>query len=113
MKTLLLRLAIVSTLSIVALSAAAPALADDEGHSDPAAAGSGTDVVDPALWSIAGIAAGAVVLGLLYFVKRRAGGFPANPSWVAPITIMRSRDLPGDAGAHGHDDAHGGHAPAH
>ncbi len=113
MKTLLLRLAIVSTLSIAALSAAAPALADDEGHSDPAAAGSGTDVVDPALWSIAGIAAGAVVLGLLYFVKRGAGGFPANPSWVAPITIMRSRDLPGDDGAHGHDDARGGHAPAH
>jgi len=112
MKKLLLRLVLVSTLSIAALSAAAPALAED-GHGAPASAGSENDVVPAALWSLAGVAAGAVVLGALYFFKRGIGGFPENPSWVAPISITRSRDLPGDGDSHGHGDSHGGHAPAH
>jgi hypothetical protein len=56
-------------------------------------------------------------MGTLYLLKRRVGGFPEHPSWTAPISVMRSRDLPGDDGADGHaasPDGHGtGHAPAH
>lgn len=115
MKTLILRLALLPTLVFAALALVAPAVADGEGGSTTAGA-NGTDVVPAALWSLAGVAIGAVVMGTLYLFKRQVGGFPENPSWVAPISIMRSRDLPGDDGAHGHGDAHdvhGGHAPAH
>lgn len=117
MKTLLLRLALVSTLAFAAFGAIAPAAADDGGHSAPQAADDGTDILPVTLWSLAGVALGAVVMGTLYLFKRRVGGFPENPSWTAPIGVMRSRDLPGDDAANGHGaphDAHGaGHAPAH
>ena len=65
------------------------------------------------LWSLSGIAAGAVVLGTLYLFKRKIGAFPENPAWVAPITIMPSREnaddatFGGTADAHGHGDPHG------
>ncbi|MEO8538907.1 MAG: hypothetical protein ABI577_04140 [bacterium] len=75
-----------------------------------------SDVKEVAIWSMVSIAAGATVLGVLYLFKRRIGGFPEHPVWVAPITIMRAGDLPGDdADPHGHDaaDSHGSHAPAH
>lgn len=118
MKTLLLRLALVSALAFAALGAIAPAAADGEGaQSVTQAGGNGTDILPVTLWSLAGVAAGAVVMGTLYLLKRRVGGFPQNPSWTAPISVMRSRDLPGDGDANGHGsphDAHGGgHAPAH
>lgn len=116
MKTLLLRLAIVSALAVAALAVIAPAAADDEGgHSATQATDDGTDILPVTLWSLAGVAVGATVMGTLYLFKRRVGGFPENPSWTAPISVMRSRDLPGDDGANGHGaspDAHG-HAPAH
>ncbi len=46
------------------------------------------------LWTIAGVGGGAVVFAGLYLLKRRLGGFPRNPAWVAPITVMRSRESP-------------------
>lgn len=117
MKTLLLRLALVSTLAFAAFGAIAPAAADDGGHSATQAADDGTDILPVTLWSLAGVALGAVVMGTLYLFKRRVGGFPENPSWTAPISVMRSGDLPGDDAANGHGgphDAHGaGQAPAH
>lgn len=82
-----------------------------EGHGDTTAqSDSGTDVVPRVTWMLAGIAAAAVVMGLLYLFKRRVGGFPKNPSWVAPITIMPSSELPGDRDPH-EADTHG-HQPA-
>lgn len=73
----------------------------------------GRDVKPVVLWSIAGVAAGAVVMGTLYLLKRQVGGFPANPTWVAPITIMPSRENATDAtwasGEDAHGDSHGDH----
>jgi len=68
--------------------------------------------VEPMLiWMAIGVAISAVCLGALYLFKRRIGAFPENPTWTAPITIMRSSDLPGDGDAHGHGagaaDQHG------
>jgi hypothetical protein len=102
---------------LLALALAAPVRADD-GHGSPdpmvQSGGSEVDVVSTVLWSLAGAAIFAVGLGVLYLLKRQVGGFPENPEWVAPISIMRSRDLPADDDSHGHGDPHGGHAaPAH
>ena len=80
--------------------------AADDGES------SGQDVNPVLLWSIASVAAGVVVMGTLYLLKRQVGGFPANPAWVAPITIMHSRDNATDATWGAGDDGHG-HADAH
>ncbi len=74
----------------------------------------GIDVLPVVLWSLAGVAIVAVSLGVLYLLKRQVGGFPENPDWVAPISIMRSRDLPADDGdGHGGSHGHDAHAPAH
>ena len=67
--------------------------------------GSDQDVIPRVKWTLAGIFVGGYALSMLYLLKRRLGGFPENPSWVAPITIMPSKDLPGDTDTHGH------HAP--
>ncbi len=48
------------------------------------------------IWSLAGLGIFALVLGAFYFFKRQVGGFPENPSWTAPITIMPSRDFADD-----------------
>lgn len=66
------------------------------------------DVVPRVVWMLGGVAASAVVMGLLYLFKRRVGGFPKNPAWVAPITIMPSSELPGDRDPH----EAGSHEPA-
>lgn len=52
------------------------------------------------VWAIIGVAVLAGVTGILYQVKKKLGGFPENPAWVAPITVMPSRELPdeGDFG---------------
>lgn len=114
MKTHLLRLALVVALAFAAVALVAPASAD-EGASAAQAEESSHDVVPVALWSLVGVAVGAVVMGAFYLFKRRVGGFPEHPSWTAPISVMRSRDLPGDdPDAHGdaHDTHGAGHAPA-
>jgi hypothetical protein len=58
------------------------------------------DVLPTVLWMLAAVAVFALVLGTLYLFKRRVGGFPRNPTWVPPISIMRSADLPGDRDPH-------------
>lgn len=82
----------------------APAAVHQEGGGGPVATGDGggsaRDVVPMALWAGAGIAVLAVTLATLHMLKRRMGGFPANPSWVAPITVMRSAESP-DEGDYG------------
>jgi hypothetical protein len=51
-------------------------------------------------WMIVGVIGSAIVLAALYMFKRRVGGFPRHPSWVAPISIMKASDLPGDRDPH-------------
>lgn len=68
------------------------------------------------VWTLSGIGAAAILFGVFYLFKRRVGAFPANPSWVAPITILRAGDLPdeGDFGpTEAHDHGAAGHAPGH
>lgn len=121
MRTHFLRLALISAL-LVSLAAFAPvALAQEHGgEGDGGEAPGGTsfiggpnwdDAKDVTIWSIVSLAGGSALLGVLYLFKRKVGGFPENPSWVAPITIMPASQLPGDDGAADH--AHDAHAPAH
>jgi hypothetical protein len=117
----MLRLAVLLAVVTAALSASTWALALETGHPADGAserraaaqeqpADEGQDVRDPVLWSIGGVVIGALAGGVLYFIKRGLGGFPKNPSWQAPISIMRSRDLP-DEGDFG-DQAPSGEAHA-
>jgi hypothetical protein len=126
MRQKLLRYALALPAALIALGTLAPALADDHGGNSAEGAvqgqteagegsGSGREVEPVLIWTTAGILAGSVLLSVLYLFKRRVGGFPRNPSWTAPITIMRSADAPDDSTfgtadphAHGHHDA-----PAH
>lgn len=75
--------------------------------------GDGQDLKTVALWTISGIAAAAVFLTALYMLKRKIGGFD-NPEWVAPITILYSKDAPAE-GAFGESggDAHAAHGAHH
>ncbi len=74
--------------------------------------GAGGDNTKILLWSISGVAAGGVVMGTLYLLKRRVGAFPKNPTWVAPISIMESKTF-ADEGTFGDAQSEGHHAPAH
>jgi hypothetical protein len=123
MKTLPLRLGLFTVIALITVAAALPAVAA-EAPREPApivrswqpfeaAAGAHSDIKPMVFWSIATIAGAATVFGTLYLFKRRIGGFPENPSWVAPITIMPSKNFAdegtfGDAPADAHD-AHGAH----
>ena len=107
-------IALVVLLASMAAPAFAGQLAGPGPRDIPSAAqeggnGSVVDVVPGAVWTVVGVAVGGLVLGIFYLLKRRVGGFPQNPDWVAPITIMPSKELPqegdfGDAApdAHGH-----------
>jgi tellurite resistance protein TehA-like permease len=91
------------------LATAAPAFAQNGETSG------GTDVSTTVIWSLIGVGIFSLALAILYLLKRQVGGFPENPSWVAPISIQRASELPSEPDAHGHDghgDSHG-HAPAH
>lgn len=70
----------------------------------------GRRVEPPILWTVAGVAAISLTGGTFYLLKRRVGGFPANPAWVAPISVMPSSDSP-DEGTYGDApaDSHGTH----
>jgi hypothetical protein len=93
-----------------AVAPAAPVtVAAEEEHGGSLAVRDGLGMTKPIVWTIVATLTGALILGVFYLLKRRVGGFPENPSWVAPITIMPSSELPdehtyGDtpAGAHGH-----------
>ncbi|MDZ7728894.1 MAG: hypothetical protein U5Q44_12250 [Dehalococcoidia bacterium] len=70
------------------------------------------DVWQSVVWTLVGIAVGAVVLGVLYLLKRRVGAFPENPEWVAPIYITPSAENPTEETfglSSDHDDPGGGH----
>jgi hypothetical protein len=56
------------------------------------------DVAPMVIWSLVGIGVAVAVGGTFYLLKRRIGGFPANPSWVAPISIEPSSTFPEDYG---------------
>jgi hypothetical protein len=104
----------VLTLSVlVAVAILSSPLAFAQGEGGSSSGSSWSDVKEVAIWMMVGIAASAVVLGVLYLLKRRVGGFPKDPAWVAPISIQRSADLPGDDNAGHEADAHGSHATAH
>ena len=86
--------------------------AQDDGHGDEDAAGAGErrdGLNSVVIWTLAGVGIFAVGLGAFYFFKRQVGGFPENPAWVAPITIMPSKDFPDEAD---HPDS-ASPAPAH
>jgi hypothetical protein len=73
--------------------------------------GPGRSVEPVILWTAIGVGITSLGLGVFYLFKRQVGGFPRNPSWTAPISIMRSADLPGDRDPHeatapGHEDGH-------
>lgn len=95
--------------AILTFALSAPAFALEGAPAE----GTGRDIVPPVLWMLCGVAASALALGGLYLLKRRLGGFPENPAWVAPITIMPSSELPQDEDAHGHAAGDKHHAPAH
>jgi len=112
MKLLRARHAVAALAAALAASPAATAFAQEA----TPGTNSNSDVVPTLVWSTLGVAAFAIVLTLFYFLKRRVGGFPKNPSWVAPISIRPSREFPGDtdshASAHDEHSSGGGHAPA-
>jgi hypothetical protein len=70
--------------------------------------------VDRLVWMFVGIVASGILLAAFYAFKRRLGGFPSSPAWVAPITIVPSSTFPDDGsyedettergagGGHGH-----------
>jgi hypothetical protein len=122
MKNLLLRLALVASLTLGAL-APLSASAQDHGDGEAAAEPGGTsfvggpdwdDAKEVTIWSLVGIGVFSTLMGVLYLFKRKVGGFPEHPSWVAPISVMPASELPGDDGdSHAGHDSHGTHAPAH
>ncbi len=104
MKLLRARSAVAALFATVAALPAASTLAQEA----TPGTNSNTDVVPTLVWMALGVAGLAIVLTLFYFLKRSVGGFPKNPSWVAPISIRRSRDFPGDTDAH--ESTHDAHA---
>jgi hypothetical protein len=123
MKRLSLQFALLAVFTLVALVAVSPAVAT-ESPSEPVpivrqwqprpaeAGGAPGQRVEPViLWTITGVGVGVVVFGTLYLFKRRVGGFPEHPSWVAPITIMPSRESP-DERTYGEVPPQG-HGPQH
>lgn len=92
------------------IDSSVPVAMADEGGSTTET-GAERDVDRPLFWSIVGIAAGAVVMAGLYLLKRAVGGFPKNPSWVAPISIEPSSTFLDDTRLG--DLAAGSHAAHH
>ncbi|MGE3076478.1 MAG: hypothetical protein AB7N24_11405 [Dehalococcoidia bacterium] len=121
MKLLFVRALVIAAVVVSLLAFVPAALAQENGGESHGSDGSSfiggpdwTDVKEVTIWSIVSIAGGAAILGVLYLFKRKVGGFPENPAWVAPITIMPASELPGDDVELGHGEIdHGSHAPAH
>lgn len=107
---------VIALASVLAVDAATigpdPVPVVREYHPQQAATNDEARPVEPMLlWSLAGIGIGGVGLTVLYLLKRRVGGFPQNPDWVAPITIMQSKDNATEetfGGVSSHD-SHGSH----
>lgn len=129
MKLQFARLLFVFALLVAPAFSATAAFAQDHGDEGAAEEDHGTggtdflggpdwdDAKGVTIWSIVGVTIFGTVLGVLYTFKRKVGGFPEHPAWVAPISIMPAGELPGDDNdgheAHTAHDSHGGHAPAH
>ena len=120
MNSFLLRTVLAVALLVVSAVAAPAAFAQERGEEEAHGASEGTSFIggpdwdavkEVTIWSLVSIAGGCALLGVLYLFKRKVGGFPVNPSWVAPITIMPASQLPGDDDS-GHE-AHDAPAPAH
>lgn len=79
-------------LAPAAEGAGAPAQA--EGHGSESTANVPSANVERVLWSVLAIALAVPIGGVLYLLKKRLRAFPEHPEWVAPISVMRSRDLP-------------------
>ena len=96
---------------------ASPTIHNQDGHGDGPVTTQGQasdqDVIPRVKWMLAGIFVGGYALSMLYLLKRRLGGFPENPGWVAPITIMPSSQLPGDTDPHAPDNHGHAVAPGH
>jgi len=107
MRNLPVRAALSAFAAASAVGTALPAFAADGSN------GGGPDTLVPVvIWSLVAICIAGVVYGVLYLFKRQVGGFPQPPSWIPPIDLMLSKDLPQDEPETGHhDDAHS--APAH
>ncbi|MCA9823109.1 MAG: hypothetical protein R3B97_08620 [Dehalococcoidia bacterium] len=105
MRTLVLRSVVLAAAVFCIAAPAGAAFAADAApaasaitvlHADEPAGGaqssdsSGIDVVPGATWMFVGILVSGLGLSILYLLKRRVGGFPKNPAWVAPISIERS-----------------------
>ncbi|MEO6044437.1 MAG: hypothetical protein ABIQ47_11010 [Tepidiformaceae bacterium] len=106
MKRLAPLVAVSVVTAVSALLSAAPAFAQEGSPTG----GTGRDILPPVVWMLCGVAGFALLLSIFYLLKRRMGGFPANPAWVAPITIMTSSELPQDDEPAGHSEDL--HAPA-
>lgn len=61
------------------------------------------------LWSVLAVALAVPIGGVFYLLKKRLRAFPENPEWVAPISVMRSRDLPDERTYEGSEAAGPGH----
>ena len=90
-------LAVATTISFGAALPAAAATTQQEPtpivrQYDPQERGEGSGDTTTIIWAIVGIAVASAVGGVLYLLKREVGGFPADPDWVAPITILRAGD---------------------
>jgi hypothetical protein len=121
MKRMRLTIALFALASVIAVGAALPAAAA-EAPAPPAPIVRTWEAMDGepqpqgriepmVLWTVSGIAIGCLVFGTFYLLKRRVGGFPKEPKWVAPISIMESKDFadegtfgdsPAEAHGHGH-----------
>ena len=122
MRTLFLRLALATAalLALGSMAATASAASSSAGSSanaaireeEPLSAGTGAEIEPVAIWSFIVVLLACGAGGVFYLLKKRMGGFPANPAWTAPIEIMRSSTFPdentyGDAPAdHGHGGYH-------
>jgi len=119
MRTLLIRIVLAVALLVGMAAAPAAALAAPTAPVPPAAihalpqqaSDDEHDVLPVTIWALVGTLIGALALGILYLFKRRVGGFPKNPDWIAPISIERSETFPkeGDYG----DIARGTHGAHH
>lgn len=119
MRRLLLRATVFAFAVFIVAGAAMPALAAEAGPGaassawvaaaeDEKAPGPDTGPLqERALWSVLGIVVACGIGGVFYMLRRSLGHF-ANPTWIAPISIMLSKESPesyGDAPA----EAHGSH----
>lgn len=86
---------------------------DDHGGATTAGEPRDTSIMKVVLWSFSGLGAIGIFLGAFYMLKKKIGGFPENPAWVAPIEVLYSKDAPAE-GAYGDTaDAHGAHGSHH